>query len=71
MVECAMQLRRWVVAGVATAVVAAGAAAYLWRAHPAAHGRPGTTVSLRDGQVTFRAPQGWRREACPTPTAGA
>ncbi|HEY5987014.1 MAG TPA: hypothetical protein VIV12_11660 [Streptosporangiaceae bacterium] len=65
-VDCAMQLRRWVVAGVATVVVAGGAAAYLWRAQAPAHVRPGNTVSLRDGQVTFRAPKGWRREACPS-----
>jgi hypothetical protein len=56
-----MQLRRWVVAGVATVVVAGGAAAYLWRTQAPAHVRPGNTVSLRDGQVTFRAPKGWRR----------
>jgi hypothetical protein len=65
-----MQLRRWVVAGVATAVVAGAAAAYLWRAQAPAHVRPGTTVSLRDGQITFRAPKGWRREACPHPDSG-
>jgi hypothetical protein len=58
------------VAGVATVVVAGGAAVYLWRAPAPAHIRPGTTVSLRDGQVTFRAPQGWRREDCPAPDSG-
>jgi hypothetical protein len=65
-VDCTMQLRRWMVAGVATVVVAGGAAAYLWRAPAPAHVRPGDTVSLRDGQVTFRAPKGWRREDCPS-----
>ncbi|HEV8648841.1 MAG TPA: hypothetical protein VG276_05410 [Actinomycetes bacterium] len=65
-----MHLRRWVVAGVATVVVAGGAAVYLWRAQAPAHVRPGNTVSLRDGQVTFRAPKGWRREACPSCSSG-
>jgi hypothetical protein len=65
-----MQLRRWVVAGVATVVVVGGAAVYLWRAQAPAHVRPGSTVSLRDGQVTIRAPKGWRREDCPAPDSG-
>ena len=54
----------------ATVVVAGGAAAYLWRAQAPAHVRPGSIVSLRDGQVTFRAPKGWRHEACPSGSSG-
>jgi len=30
---------------------------------------PGDTISLRDGRVTFRMPQGWRRLACPGDTS--
>jgi hypothetical protein len=52
------------------AVVAGGAAVYLWQSQAPAHVRPGTTVSLRGGQVTFRAPEGWRREACPSGSSG-
>jgi hypothetical protein len=64
-----MQLRRWAVAGV-VAVVAGGTAVYLWHAQARAHVRAGTAVSLRHGQVTFRAPKGWRREACPSGSSG-
>ena len=51
-------------------VVVGGTAVYLWHAQARPHIRPGTTVSLHDGQVTFRAPKGWRREACPSGSSG-
>ncbi len=65
-----MQLRRWVVGAVATVVVVGGAVVFLWRAQVPAQVSPGSTVSLRDGQVTFRVPKGWRREGCPAPDSG-
>jgi hypothetical protein len=64
-----MQIRRWAVAAV-VGVVVGGTAVYLWHAQARPHVRPGTTVSLHDGQVNFRAPEGWRREACPSGSSG-
>jgi hypothetical protein len=61
-----MRLRRgWIIAG-ATAVVIAGVATVsVWRVRAAQRPRPGDTISLRDGRLTFRMPQGWRRLTCP------
>ncbi|MER7006059.1 hypothetical protein ABT297_23875 [Dactylosporangium sp. NPDC000555] len=54
-----------------TAVVIAGVATVsVWRVRAARQPRPGDTVSLRDGRVTFRMPQGWRRVTCPDGTSG-
>ncbi|GAA2632180.1 hypothetical protein GCM10010399_75610 [Dactylosporangium fulvum] len=53
------------------AVVIAGVAAVsVWRVRAARQPRPGDTISLRDGRVTFRMPQGWRRVACPGDPSG-
>lgn len=70
-VDCAVRFRRgWIIAGVVAVVIAAVAAVSVGRVRAARQPHPGDTISLRDGRVTFRMPQGWQRLACPGDTSG-
>lgn len=53
-----------------TAVVISGVATVsVWRVRAGQQLHPGDTISLSDGRVTFRMPQGWRRLTCPGDTS--
>jgi hypothetical protein len=60
----------WIIAGVVAVVIAGVAAVSVWRVWAAQQPRPGDTISLRDGHVTFRMPRGWRRVSCPDDRSG-
>jgi hypothetical protein len=52
-----------VIAAIVAVILGGGAGAFvLWRVHRSS---AADQVSLRDGELTFRAPTGWQRESCP------
>jgi hypothetical protein len=60
-----MGIRRgWIIAGLVPILIAGVAATSIWRLRSVQQPRPGDTISLRDGHLTFRMPQGWQRVAC-------
>jgi hypothetical protein len=56
--------RGWIIAGVLAAVLAGEATAYTWLRWVSRPPERWDTASVRDGEVTFHIPHGWRTGAC-------